>query len=68
MKEKELKKGEYQIGFQTKGKHEACIKGIKENDEFYTVRLEDVTYFDVKTQFEAEMLSRLVRIEVMLKR
>ena len=67
MKEK-TKVGEYTLHLQNKGYDEACIEGIKNGEAFYTIQLDKFGQFDTKSQAEAEIISRLVRIENMLKR
>lgn len=58
-----VKKGNYEAIVQEKGKNEAFIDGIKEGECFYTVGLGEGVGYDTKSQFEAEVLSRLVKIE-----
>ena len=59
--------GEYETCLHEPGENEAFIDGIKEGEVFYTIRLDKDGCFDVKTQAEAEIISRLVRIENLLK-
>lgn len=62
---KPLKIGHYEPHVQKKGEDESFIK-TKEGDVYWMIRTED-GYIDVKTQTEAEIISRLVRIERLLK-
>jgi len=62
-----------QIGFyepftQEKGKNEAFIEGIKEGDLFWTVYLGEGCSYDTVSQFQAEVIGRLARIEDKLKK
>lgn len=53
---------------QKKGFEEFTEKGaIKEGDTYWEVQLDRDGQYNVKTQFEAEVMSRLVRIERILK-
>ena len=61
-----LKLGQYDI-FQVDKDNECAIDNIKKGDIFYTIRMEGGGYYDTKEQDVAEILSRLVRIEQMLK-
>lgn len=63
-----MKPGEYESYIQKKGINEAFIENINEGEVFYTVQLDENGGFDTKSQAEAEILSRLVRIENMLKK
>ena len=60
--------GHYAPSTQEKGKNEAAIGGVKEGKLFWTVYMGEGCYFDVTNQFEAEILSKLVKIEHMLKK
>jgi hypothetical protein len=63
---KEMPIGEYETVTQKKGKEEAFLDGIREGQVFWRVRISEEDWFDCKTQIEAEILSRLVRIETRL--
>ena len=66
---KELKVGDYLPFVQSKGKVESFITPkLKDGTVFWTVRIDKDGYFDLKEQSDAEILSRLVRIENLLKR
>ena len=60
--------GDIQPSIHEKGKNEAFIDGIKEGETFWTVYLGQGSSFDIKTQFEAEVISRLIKIERLLRR
>ena len=66
-KDLKLSVGDYTPLVQKKGINEAFIDDIKEGDIFWCVKLEDHVCIDVKQQEDAEILSRLVRIENILK-
>ena len=59
--------GEYRVYTHKEGKHEAFIEGILEGEVFYTIKLDEHGKLDVKTQAEAEIISRLIKIENKLK-
>lgn len=66
MKEK-MKIGEYQLFKVEKNINETTLP-LKEGELFWTVRLSKDVDFDCETQTEAEIISRLVKIENMLKK
>lgn len=68
IKKKKLPIGRYGSFIQKKGKCEACLDNIKDGEAFFTIQLEDNTALDVKSQADAEIISRLVRIEQLLRR
>lgn len=62
------KEGEYIVSVQEKGVNESGIDSVKEGDVFYTVGVEEgEAYWDTASPFEAEVLSRLIRIGKELK-
>jgi hypothetical protein len=65
----EMEVGDYEPQTYKKGFNETYLETrykIKDGDVFWIIRVDKEGYFDVKTQFEAEVISRLVRIENML--
>jgi len=64
-----IKVGDYSVKVYKKGYNENAIESLnmngkwKDRDVFYQVRLNKEDWFDVCTQEEAEIISRLVRIE-----
>lgn len=62
------KVGEYYPVIKKKGYQDTDLEGVNEGDEFWEVVCENKGILDVKTQTEAEIVSRLVRIEKLLKR
>lgn len=62
MEKEKIKVGGYTHFIKEIGKDETTLP-IKEGEIFYTVKLEEFGYLDVLTQTEAEIISRLVRIE-----
>ncbi|MDO8622645.1 MAG: hypothetical protein Q7R52_00190 [archaeon] len=66
--ETNTKVGQYECYKQEKGFNEALGIDIKEGEIFWTIRLSKDGYYDTKSQDTAEILSRLVKIEQMLKR
>ncbi len=67
IKKKYKKIGTYDVFYQKFGETEAYIDGIQNGEIFYTVWLESGIGFDTRSQAEAEILSRLVRIEEKLE-
>jgi hypothetical protein len=61
------KPGEYYPVIKLKGKQDTDLEGVNEGDVFWEVVCENKSILDVKTQTEAEIVSRLVRIEKLLK-
>jgi hypothetical protein len=57
-----MKIGAYELRTVKRGFEETNI-GVPEGDVYYVVQLDKTGQMDVKTQIEAEVLSRLVRIE-----
>ena len=63
-----LKVGDYEVNAFEKGKCETALEGNWfKGCIFYTIRLED-GYLDTSRQEIAEIISRLVRIECLLKK
>ena len=62
----DLKIGGYESVVQKKGINEAFIDGVKEGQVYWRVRIDRDGQMDLKTQFEAEVISRLVRVERLL--
>ena len=74
MNETKIEIGEYSIETYKKGYNETAIdclsvKGIwKNGDVFYQIRTDEEGWMDVALQEDAEIISRLIRIERLLKR
>lgn len=64
---KKMKIGDYEVRTVQRGVEETNI-GVAEGQVYYLVRIDKETQMDVKTQSEAEIISRLVRIEKLLKK
>lgn len=62
-----LKAGEWESHIKQQGKDETAID-VAEGELFYTVCTGKHDYIDVKTEFEADTLARLVRIENLLRK
>ena len=63
-----LKIGTYEPRTVRKGVEEAPSLRVAEGDTYWVVQTEKDGQLDVETQAEAEIISRLVRIENILKR
>lgn len=61
-----MKRGIYEPRIQEKGVNEACIDGIKEGQVYWTIQLDKGIQMDVKTQFEAEVMVKLINLEMYL--
>jgi len=68
MKSEDMKVGSYYPREQEKGENEALIEGLKEGDTYWTVRLSKYGWYDCRTQYNAEVLSRMVLIDRRLNR
>ncbi len=62
-----LKIGDYEPVKVQKGFNETTLL-LKEGEIFWTIRLNNEGLFDVEKQEDAEIISRLVRIENLLKK
>ena len=62
-----MKIGDYEPKITEKG-YEESLLNLEDGAVFWTVKLDKYSGFDVATQFEAEVLSRLVNIERKLDR
>lgn len=65
---KKMKIGNYEPVTQKKGINEAFVKGIKEGEVYWRIQIDKHGQMDVKTQTEAETISRLIRKERQLAR
>jgi hypothetical protein len=64
---KEMRRvGHYEPRIVKKGFEETSLD-VPEGEAYWLIRLDRYSGMDVKTQFEAEVISRLVRIENLLK-
>ena len=63
-----MKIGNYESVAQKKGYDEAFIDEIKEGQVYWRVQIDKYGQMDLRTQFEAEVISRLVKIEKLLRR
>jgi hypothetical protein len=63
----ELKVGDYDVRIVKKG-HETTSLPVKEGGTYYIVRVDNSSWIDVLHLVDAEMLSRQVRIEALLKK
>ena len=67
-----LKVGQYEPIEVERGVNETTLerfgKPLKEGEIFWTIKLDNEGLFDVDNQDTAEIISRLVRIEIMLKK
>ena len=61
-----MKVGDYEPFTHKKKLHEAFIEGIKEHEIFWTIYTEDGGY-DTKSQDNAIIISKLIKIEKMLE-
>jgi hypothetical protein len=64
---KNIKIGDYAVFSKEKGK-ETFLDNLKDGDIYFCIRLSKTDWFDTRLQGDAEIISRLVRIENMLKR
>lgn len=56
-------KNKYEVHIQEKGVNEIAGQELEDDKVFYTVKLEDGVGYDTTSQFEAEILSRLVELK-----
>ena len=63
-----MKIGDYEPLIQEKDVNEAFIDDIKEGEVFWTVKIDKEGTFDTPSQELAFIMSKLVKIEKMLKR
>ena len=61
-----MKIGEYDV--RIVGKDETTSLPLKKGEAYYMVRLDKSSWMDVEEHIDAEVLSRLVRVEVLLKK
>jgi len=59
--------GDYMPQTQKRGECEAFIDGMKDGETFWTIQLSKQAKFDVKRQEDAEIISRLVKIQQKLR-
>jgi len=59
--------GEYEQNTVQKGIVQTELD-LKEGETFWTVKTDRYDYLDVKTKIEAEILSRLIRVETILNK
>jgi len=62
-----MKIGEYEPRVQKKDYDECFGADLAEGDLYWTVKIDKEGYLDVLTQTDAEIISRLVRIELHLE-
>jgi len=60
-----MKIGNYESRIVKKGVEETTI-GVPEGHEYYVIQMDKFSQLDVKTQAEAEIISRLIKIEKLL--
>lgn len=63
-----LKIGEYESVVQKEGYNESFVKGVKEGEVYYQIRVDRYGILDVKNHSEAITISSLTRIENKLDR
>jgi hypothetical protein len=66
-KPKTMKIGEYDVRVVKKGVETTSLP-VKEGEVYYMIRLDKHSWMDVQNQINAEIISRLVRIENLLKK
>jgi hypothetical protein len=67
MKGRDLGVGDYEPRVVKKGVEETTLD-IKEGEVYWVVQVDEEGQMDVKEQIDAEILSRLIKIEAVLKR